>query len=262
MPNFPIRIVLKYAITVGLILFSLGMLGDRHTAKTFAQGFRQEIDRDSLVPMVRQITVRILVDDASGSGVIINRQGSVYTLLTNWHVVAFSSRPIILTVDGQRHVSREPPQKLGNQDLALVKFESLRSYRVARISPNLAQIGEPVLAVGFPMYESGSRTTTFHRGIQGLRMTVGEVSLLPEQSLERGYSLGYTNSIEIGMSGGPILNAQGWLVGVNGRRPNRDPAFGAYVFEDGSQPSSAMLEQMLPLSWGIPISPDVLSSFP
>ncbi|MEG4114000.1 MULTISPECIES: hypothetical protein [unclassified Microcoleus] len=60
------------------------------------------------------------------------------------------------------------------------------------------------------------------------------VSVLLPKSLAQGYSLGYTNEVKIGMSGSPIFNAKGFLVGINGRGKYRDPNFGVYAFEDGS----------------------------
>ena len=56
------------------------------------------------------------------------------------------------------------------------------------------------------------------------------------------------------MSGGPIFNAEGLLVGINGRGKYRDPGFGVYAFEDGSEPTPELLEKMVKSSWGIPIS--------
>ncbi|MEG4499433.1 hypothetical protein [Microcoleus sp. F10B5] len=37
------------------------------------------------------------------------------------------------------------------------------------------------------------------------------------------------------MTGGPIFNAKGFWVGINCRGKYRDPNFGVYAFEDGSQ---------------------------
>ena len=199
-------------------------------------------------------TVRILTDSASGSGVIIQRQGQIYKVLTSWHVVAFSDRQTIIAPDGRRYNPVSAPRQLGNTDLAVTQFRSAANYQVARVSSEPVTVGEPVFAAGFPMYQTGTLTTTFDRGIQAFRFTSGEVSLLPPKSLSQGYRLGYTNDIEVGMSGGPIFNANGLLIGINGRVKNRDPDFGVYAFEDGTEPSPAMLEQMVNSSWGIPIS--------
>ncbi|MEA5582757.1 serine protease [Nodularia harveyana UHCC-0300] len=205
--------------------------------------------------LAQQTTVRILTPNASGSGVIVQRQGQSYTVLTNWHVVAFSDQHTIITPDGQRYtpVSRQLKQ-LGNTDLAITQFRSNSSYQVANISYQPVLMGEPVFAAGFPMYQEQSLATTFDQGIRIFRFTSGEVSVLPPKSLAQGYRLGYTNDIAVGMSGGPIFNANGLLIGINGRVKNRDPDFGVYAFEDGTEPSPGLLAQIVNSSWGIPIS--------
>ena len=83
--------------------------------------------------------------------------------------------------------------------------------------------------------------------------TEGEVSLIPNQALEEGYQLGYTNLIQSGMSGGPIINRDGDIVGFNGRHGN--PLFGdPFVYADGSKPTDADRQKMVGLSWGLPVS--------
>lgn len=204
--------------------------------------------------LARLMTVRILTPNASGSGAVVRRQGQVYTVLTSWHVVAFSQQHTIIASDGQRYPLLGAPLQLGNADLAIAQFRSFTTYQVARISSESLTVGEPVFAAGFPMYRGGSSTTTFEQGIRAFRFTQGVVSVLPPKSLAQGYRLGYTNDIAVGMSGGPIFNSQGLLIGINGRVKNRDPDFGVYAFEDGTEPSEAMLEQMVNSSWGIPIN--------
>nr|WP_255699506.1 serine protease [Tychonema sp. BBK16] len=204
--------------------------------------------------LARLMTVRILTPNASGSGAIVRRQGQVYTVLTSWHVVAFTQQQTIIAPDGQRYRLLKAPLQLGNADLAIAQFRSFSTYQVTRISTDLLTVGEPVFAAGFPMYRGGSSTTTFEQGIRAFRFTQGVVSVLPPKSLAQGYRLGYTNDIAVGMSGGPIFNSQGLLIGINGRVKNRDPDFGVYAFEDGTEPSGRMLEQMVNSSWGIPIS--------
>jgi len=204
--------------------------------------------------LAKLMTVRILTPNASGSGAIVRRQGQVYTVLTSWHVVAFSQQQTIIAPDGQRYGLLSRPLQLGNADLAIAQFRSFTTYQVAKISTDSLRVGEPVFAAGFPMYRGGSLTTTFEQGIRAFRFTQGVVSVLPQKSLAQGYRLGYTNDIAVGMSGGPIFNSQGLLIGINGRVKNRDPDFGVYAFEDGTEPSGALLEQMINSSWGIPIS--------
>lgn len=55
-----------------------------------------------------------------------------------------------------------------------------------------------------------------------------------------------------GMSGGPLLNRQGEVLGINGLAAY--PIFSnAYRFADGSQPTAAQLKQWRRFSWGVPI---------
>ena len=210
-------------------------------------------ERSDLRQLAQQTTVRILGENASGSGAIVGRVGQTYTVVTSWHVVAWGDRYTIIAPDGRRYRVAALRQ-LGNTDLAIARFRSGISYQVARISTASPVVGEPVFAAGFPMYQPGTLITTFDQGIRGFRFTAGEVSLLPPKSLSQGYRLGYTNDIAVGMSGGPIFNSQGLLIGINGRVKNRDPGFGVYAFEDGTEPAPEMLEQMVNSSWGIPIS--------
>jgi len=203
--------------------------------------------------LARLTTVRILTRNASGSGVIIQRQGRIYTVMTNWHVLASVQQPTVMVHDGEEY-ELFGAKKLGNADLAIAYFDSLKSYTIAPISQENIRVGEIVFASGFPMYEPDNFQTTFDRGLKVFRLTQGTISILPPKSLPEGYRLGYTNDIKIGMSGGPIFNHFGQLIGINGRIKSRDPGFGVYTFEDGTEPSEQMLELMVNSSWGIPIN--------
>jgi serine protease Do len=181
-------------------------------------------------------------------------------VLTNWHVVSLGDRiPTVLTPDGRRHATQHI-QQIGRADLAIVRFHSGNSYCVATIAPSV-KVGESVYAAGFPMYRSGTVDSTLALGIRNFQMTSGRITLRLLKPLEQGYSLGYSNAVVVGMSGGPVFNAQGQLVGVNGRVKDRDPAFGSYGFEDGTEPDERLLEQMAQSSFGIPIDRDLIRRF-
>jgi serine protease Do len=200
----------------------------------------------------RLSTVRLMGSQAAGSGVIVGQQGSVYTLLTNWHVVSLGDAvPVVLTPDGQRYVPLRVRQ-LGRADLAIVQFRSERAYRVAAIAPSV-EVGDPVYAVGFPMFRSGSVVSTLDLGVGNLRVSPGRVTMQLVKPLDQGYGLGYSADVVVGMSGGPIFDSLGRLVGVNGRVKDRDPGFGSYVFVDGMEPDARMLDQISQASWGIAI---------
>jgi S1-C subfamily serine protease len=206
------------------------------------------------------VTVRILSDSVSGSGVIIQRQGQTYTVLTNNHVVADNKDKTyqVLTADGRTHIAKWlRSSQFGKVDLALVQFTTSQSYRVAEIgNSNKLSVGDGVYAAGFPNWHwinSDSIEKTRNWGLKAFKLTSGKVGMLPAQSLESGYQLGYTNDIAEGMSGGPVLNSSGKLVGINGK--SKYPLGGIDVFKlaDGSVPSQAVFRQMEALSCAIPI---------
>lgn len=248
----------RWKILLALIIFGGGFwLGQKAAITQTIPSYVLPDDTYSqdIYRLAQSSSVRIVRDHTAGTGVIIYHQGDVYTVLTNWHVVESAGFVQIMAADGQIYQLLQSPQRLGNIDLALVQFQSRDSYQVATVAAEDPEVGEKVYAAGFPLYEQdNSSIDTISQGIQAFRLTQGEVSLILPKSLPSGYYLGYTNDTAIGMSGGPIFNTKGFLVGVHGRGKDRDPDFGVYTFEDGSEPSPKMLETMIDCSWGIPIT--------
>jgi len=211
--------------------------------------------------IARQITVRIITNPGTGSGVIISRNGQTYTVLTNDHVVSdtWDSQYKVLTSDGLTHLAKRiNSPKFANLDLAIVQFTSIQDYRVAEVgNSNALLLGQPVYASGFPnWYWANSNTpeSTLNWGLKAFKVTTGTLGMLPNSSLSLGYQMGYTNDVQNGMSGGPVLDAEGHLIGINGRLKHPFNGIDAYVFADGSKPSEEEFVQMQVLSWAIPIT--------
>ena len=212
----------------------------------------------SMSEMARQVTVRIFANRSVGSGVILNRAGQGYTVVTNAHVVGdHSGRFMILTADGQMHSGRLISSSR-HLDAAVLQFNSSRSYEVARIGNSRGvAVGEPVLAAGFPNWLStnpGQMQDTRDWGNRPFELTQGQVGMVPNRTLVEGYQLGYTNDIRSGMSGGPVFNGRGELIAINGRSKFALSADKVYRYSDGSSPSPEQVQQMKALSWAIPIS--------
>ncbi len=158
----------------------------------------------------KQVTVRI--DGANiGSGSIIQREGDIYTVLSNWHVMKNSGEYIIQTIDGRTHqVDPTSIKQLPELDLAVFKFSSKQNYQLAEIG-NSSRLneGQNVYFTGYPgeLRQEDNRYYRF--------FTVNLVGILPT-STENGYSLIYNGEAFPGMSGGPVFDKNGLLVGIHG----------------------------------------------
>lgn len=201
----------------------------------------EQLSSQQLNQIAHAITVQVFAGENRGSGILIQRQGNRYWVLTNQHVVLPGAPYEIVTPDNQGHSADLINRPWTDADLALLSFESSSDYAVAQLGSSSAlTLDDPVFAAGFP-YNSES-----------LSITSGQIALLPSQAFRNGYQLGYTNSIQLGMSGGPLLNQQGELVGINGM--SSFPILNsAYVFTDGSRPDQTELQEIRRASWAIPI---------
>ncbi|MTJ18896.1 MULTISPECIES: serine protease [unclassified Dolichospermum] len=197
-----------------------------------------------LQALAKSITVKILTKNGSASGTLIAKNGNNYTILTNDHVMNPGASYRIQTPDGKIYpatVIKEKPPSLKNQDAALFQFQSTVEYTIATlgISAPIA-VEQKIVAAGF-VNDSAK-----------LVFTEGQISLLPDKSFQRGYRIGYSNKVQPGMSGGPILNYQGEVIGINAVHayPISDKI---YTYIDNSKPSAAERQQMRQYSWGLPI---------
>ena len=93
------------------------------------------------------------------------------------------------------HRRRSDSPTPGDTDRAIAQFRSPIQYKIAPFSAERAAVGEPLLAAGFPA------------SAEVLAVVREFVELLLPKSLPQGYSLGYTNEVKIGISGGSIFNA-------------------------------------------------------
>ena len=178
-----------------------------------------------------------------GTGTLINKQGKIYTVITNDHVLNAAEPPYqIQTPDGRIYETQVSQLvKFGDDDLGLLQFNSDQVYEIASVGNSSAlTVGDEVFASGFT---SENKEMIF---------TNGNLSLLLDKPLEGGYQMGYTNDIYKGMSGGPLLNIQGELVGINGLHKN--PLWEAPdLYIDGSQPCKPLQDMIIRSSWAIPI---------
>lgn len=162
----------------------------------------------------------VLIDGLNpGSGVIVARDRDHYWVLTAQHVIATEDEYWVIAPDGTEYPLQYASRKLfTGQDLALVPFRSSRAYDIAPLADY------PQLDGAFPtVFVSGWQGSNIHQQPLQHRLTGGQ--LLPRQyglihaqtPFAHGYRLFYTTTTERGMSGGPILNTDGQVIGIHGR---------------------------------------------
>ncbi len=167
------------------------------------------LNAQAISQIAKGTTVRI-VSQTAGSGVLIKQDGSTYTVLTAAHVVASADNYEVITPDGQQ-VQPTTIKKLPGVDLALVQFNSNRSYQVIDLGDS-GQVSEGSLSyvAGFPLRTQAISETIYN-------FTEGKITANAGRALQDGYALVYSNNTLPGMSGGPVLNEQGKLIGIHGR---------------------------------------------
>lgn len=205
-----------------------------------------QLSAEQLQRLARSITVKVVTGDSWGSGILIQKQGQTYTVLTNQHVLDGGKSYRVETPDGRSYPVNLLRSVRTDDDLGLVQFRSPdHTYTIASLkhSANLA-VDAQVFSAGFPFKFSSPESGRFE-------FTTGRISILLDRPFVGGYQIGYTNEVQRGMSGGPLLDHQGVVVGINGMRKYPlwdDP----YVFKDGSTLSEAVWERMTKLSWAVP----------
>ncbi|WP_254173202.1 S1C family serine protease [Planktothrix pseudagardhii] len=140
--------------------------------------------------------VTINAGSSSGSGTIVRADGLV---LTNEHVVRGAGRGIVIVVtnNSDRYRGRVLATDVAN-DLALIQLKTNNRFPVVPLADASGiQVGQRVYAIGSPFGLSGTLTT-------GILSRIG-----------RNGDLQTDANLNPGNSGGPLLNSQGQLIGVN-----------------------------------------------
>ncbi|MEA5582756.1 serine protease [Nodularia harveyana UHCC-0300] len=152
--------------------------------------------------------------NAGGSGVIIAKNGNTYTVLTANHVVASQAQEYTIYTSKKKTHAVTSVQNLQktetSPDLAIVKFESSEEYPIAPITnSDEAGIGTGVYISGYPMSIEDSNEREYE-------FTNGQVTSRPD-SKPQGYTMRYDALTRRGMSGGPVFDVSGRVVGIHGQ---------------------------------------------
>jgi serine protease Do len=247
---------------------SMGMFlsGDasQFKAKTFASVSPQKLPGE-INRIAASISVKIMGKGFLGSGFIVQQQGEKYAVLTNQHVLRAGELPYrIQTPDGKTHDAEVVSDLTSTEyDLALLQFKASDiGYHRAVIGNSLyLEVGESIFAAGFPDTELETKTPAIFEQqeqgkLSGLALKPGRIAIILNKALEEGYQIGYTNDVKKGMSGGPLLNSRGEVIGVNGKHAY--PLWDApELYQDGSEPCPALQKLITRSSLAIPIEKSI-----
>jgi len=165
--------------------------------------------KDSVVYITSTVYQRTFFFDvvpsrALGSGFIINAEGQI---VTNYHVISGSSQVVVTLPDHSQYKAqvlvRDPAD-----DLALIRIEPKKKLTHLNLGDSdHLQVGQKVLAIGNPFGLDGTLTT-------GVVSSLGrEIKGENNQSLEG--MIQTDAAINSGNSGGPLLDSQGNVIGIN-----------------------------------------------
>jgi S1-C subfamily serine protease len=139
-----------------------------------------------------------------GSGFIINPDGQI---LTNFHVISGSSQVVVTLPDHTQYKAQIMVRDRAD-DLALIKIEPKKKLPHLNLGDSdRLQVGQKVLAIGNPFGFDGTLTV-------GVVSTLGR-DLQGENNQKMEGMIQTDAAINSGNSGGPLLDSQGNVIGIN-----------------------------------------------
>ncbi len=169
---------------------------------------------------------------AVGSGFIVDKAGYI---LTNFHVIEDSSRITVRLQNGDEFLAKVIG-KDEETDLAVLKIEAGRDLPAAKLGDsNATQVGDWVLAIGSPF---------------GLAQTV-TAGIISQTKRETPYGSPFQKFIQTdaainrGNSGGPLVNMQGEVIGVNSQIATTTGDYNGIGFALPSSEASYVYNQIL-----------------
>ena len=145
-----------------------------------------------------------------GTGIILSKKGYI---LTNQHLASNVNGSVTVTLDDGEEVTGTTIWNEANLDLAIIKINEREDLTPVKLGEAAtAQIGEEVIAIGNPLGLEFQKSVT--KGvISGLNRTLKVEDATSTVIME---NLIQTDaSINTGNSGGPLINKNGEVIGVN-----------------------------------------------
>ena len=160
---------------------------------------------DMVTPSIVQISVRRAEGAGSGTGIVFDADGAI---ITNWHIVEGANEIDVILSSGVKldaNLMRED-SKL---DLAVLTVDTRDLVPAAFGDSDALRVGEDVVSIGHAFGLSGGPTVS--RGVvSALNRTVtGSDGNIFEGLIQTDAA------INLGSSGGALINSEGEVVGIN-----------------------------------------------
>ncbi len=139
-----------------------------------------------------------------GSGVIVSGDGLI---VTNAHVVSMASKVYVILSDGSSYEA-ELMAISQRDDLALIKITPSRELRSVQFADDV-MIGETVVSIGNPFGLENSVSSGIVSGVNRKIYSTVSGEVVFDDLIQTDAS------INLGSSGGALLNLDGKLVGIN-----------------------------------------------
>ncbi|MFC6169483.1 S1C family serine protease [Loigolactobacillus jiayinensis] len=155
-----------------------------------------------------------LEEYSEGSGVIYKKADGKAYIVTNNHVVTGSAKLEVILSDGTKLTAK----KVGTDsvtDLAVLSISADKVTQVASFgNSDSIKVGEPAIAIGSPL--GSEYATSVTQGIISAKnRTVAVTDETTGQETGEATVIQTDAAINSGNSGGPLLNIQGQVIGIN-----------------------------------------------
>ena len=211
-PNVPPTKVCVDNRTKALFAATDGSCSKTRTLMEVAgQGVNVETIASDVSPSVVSIAISSIQGSGSGSGVIYRSSGSSSFIITNNHVISSAVQGGTIRVE-LNNGDFETASIVGRDstyDLAVLRINRGNLKAITVGNSNTLTIGEPVVAFGSPLGLSGTVTSGI---VSALNRPVTTGSLGIESFID---AIQTDAAINLGNSGGPLVDGTGALVGIN-----------------------------------------------
>ena len=230
-----IILVLYFFIQLGLFRIFSGIINKTNKSANFnfsdnkgVSSFSGQIDPKSIEGVANKVSQSVVSivsksqkgtkyfssgfgSASAGTGIIVSENGYI---LTNKHVVEGSSDISIVTNDGNSYDNVEIITTDPLSDIAILKISNAKGLKAAELGDSKAlNIGQQVIAIGNALGEYDGTVTSGI--ISGIGRTVNASSDDGATKETLTDMIQTDAAINSGNSGGPLVNAQGQVVGVN-----------------------------------------------